>query len=479
VNSEPVGADSTYSNSEAVVIIDSLDVFNSDPPIIIDGLEFYELPALFSINAVTGLNAGTQLIVPGTFLTDLSNNFEVSYGLGKMTILKDTLKFFTQATQLKYGETQPEYHVDVSGFKYDDNFGSVIKSLNYSLKDAAGSIKPGSGTIAAGTYQIIPNVELIATELRPGEPVNYVPEFSYGTLTVDQVPLTVKADDKIILAGEVPLYSSTLTGLVNGDTPSSGPNYVSTPPYTNQPGIYTITPSGIEFEVPGNYDITYQNGLLYVNPSDNSAKAIRPILRCVEEVKNDPNYSFIAHFEYQNDNATAVFIPIGPENNLISQSSYSGAQPQLFLPGGGSFDILFKGDKLIWSVTSYDKGKKTSVASEASSTSTRCKKGGGNKGGRESLQVEPEEEIIPEAPLVGYPNPVKETVSIMFPESDGDLKGPETMVMDQIGRSYPVNSEWDQNKNILTIDFSSLQKGMYIIRVSLPENIKVVKVFKD
>jgi hypothetical protein len=255
---------------------------------------------------------------------------------------------------------------------------------------------------------------------------------------------------------------------------------LTAPTYTNQPGIYTITPSDIQFEVPGNYNADYQNGLLYVNPSDNSSKAIRPILRCVEEVKNNPNYSFVAHFEYQNDNATAVYIPIGPDNNLIGESSYAGIQPQLFLPGGGAFDILFKGDKLTWSVTSFDKGKKTSIASIASSTSTRCKKGGGNKGGRESLQVEPEEEeTTPEEPLVGYPNPVKETVSIAFPERNEVSKAPDIMVLDQVGRSYSVSSEWDKTENTVTIDFSSLHKGMYIIRVSLPEKIKVVKVFKD
>ena len=79
VNSETVGADTATSNSGVVVIIDSLDIFNDDPPIVENGIEYYQLPELFSINMVTGITAGTHFIVPGAFLTDLSNNFDVSY----------------------------------------------------------------------------------------------------------------------------------------------------------------------------------------------------------------------------------------------------------------------------------------------------------------------------------------------------------------------------------------------------------------
>jgi hypothetical protein len=134
VNSQNVGADSVDSNRGAVIIIDSLDIFNNDIPIIQNGIEYYQLPALFAINTVTGLTAGTHFIIPGTFLTELSNNFDVSYGLGTLTIRKDTLTVATGNFEIIYGTAQPAYTSVTSGFKYDDTAGSVIKSIKYSLK---------------------------------------------------------------------------------------------------------------------------------------------------------------------------------------------------------------------------------------------------------------------------------------------------------------------------------------------------------
>lgn len=288
----------------------------------------------------------------------------------------------------------------------------------------------------------------------------------------------MKANDIVILAGETPQYTSTITGLINGDVPSSGPDYSTSPTYSGEPGLYTITPSNLQFNFPGNYEIAYLDGVLYVNPNDNLAKAIRPILRCVEEVKNNPDFTLRARFEYQNDNATAVFIPIGPENNIVAEGSYSGGQPELFLPGGGAFDILFNGEKLTWTVISYEKGKKTSVGSTASSTSTRCKKGGGNSAGREDIE---EENLVvtEEVPLIGYPNPAKESVSIALYDASREPSTDEIVVADHIGRTYLMNTSWVEETKVLTLDFSTLQKGLYIIKIRLAEDVKILKVFKE
>ncbi len=64
-----------------------------------------------------------------------------------------------------------------------------MKSITFNLKDANGNIKPGTGIVPAGSYQIIPSVVLLPTELQPGDPVNYVVKVSYGTLTVKKARL--------------------------------------------------------------------------------------------------------------------------------------------------------------------------------------------------------------------------------------------------------------------------------------------------
>jgi hypothetical protein len=214
VNSETVGADSVSSNSDVVVIVDSLDVFNSDPPIIEDGVEYYELPELFSITMVTGTTAGSHYMVPGAFLTELSSNFDVSYGIGTLIILKDTLTVISHDAEMVYGEPQPEYSIEVTGFKYVDDIESTIASTSYQLKDGDGNLKESTGPIDAGEYEIIPQVELIATELQPGEPGNYVVEYaSYGNLLVN------KANSNVSVTGGTFTFdgnAKTATGFAYG-----------------------------------------------------------------------------------------------------------------------------------------------------------------------------------------------------------------------------------------------------------------------
>ena len=125
-------------------------------PIIENGIEYYQLPELFSINMVTGITAGTHFIVPGAFLTDLSNNFEVTYKTGNLKIRKDTLTVTAPSAELVYGTPQPTYGVTANGYKYDDIFSTVVESIAFNLKDANGNIKPGTGIVPAGVYQIIP-----------------------------------------------------------------------------------------------------------------------------------------------------------------------------------------------------------------------------------------------------------------------------------------------------------------------------------
>jgi hypothetical protein len=217
------------------------------------------------------------------------------------------------------------------------------------------------------------------------------------------------------------------------------------------------------FAIPGNYDIQYQTGILYVNPKTNLCKAIRPILRCVEEVTGNPNYTFKARFEYVNENATAVCVPIGPENSLVSAKAFSGTQPELFLPGGGSFDVLFTGEKLIWTLTTYDQGKKSSVASSASSSSSRCKKG------NETSML----------PLTAYPNPVDRFTTVYIPDATRAPASSEVVIMDQGGRKYPVTMEWAGDYKTLTFDLLSLSRGFYVINIRMPDGTKQVKLYKN
>jgi hypothetical protein len=167
---------------------------------------------------------------------------------------------------------------------------------------------------------------------------------------------------------------------VNGDQSRiiSGPTY-SVPVYTGNVGAYPIIPTNLRLPNPADYTITYQNGTLYVDPKGNGAKNIKPVLDCVEQLlPNDPSgFSYRAHFHYENPNSTTLFIPIGPNNKITTSGPYSGNPPEIFYPGTGPYLVYFNGQKLNWTVISYNGNQSTSQASEASSTSNKCSSGGG------------------------------------------------------------------------------------------------------
>jgi hypothetical protein len=161
-----------------------------------------------------------------------------------------------------------------------------------------------------------------------------------------------------------------------------------------------------------------------------------------------------------------VYIPIGPDNLLVSAKPFSGTQPELLQPGGGSFEVLFNGDKLTWTLTTYDKGKKTSIASSASSSSSRCKKGNsevpGGRGG-----------------YTPYPNPFDRYTTVVVPDATSAPSTSSIQIVNQWGRKYPVDMEWSAANMTLTFDFYGYPRGYYVISIQRPDGTKMMRVFKN
>ena len=83
---------------------------------------------------------------------------------------------------------------------------------------------------------------------------------------ITKVPLTIKANDRIITYGDEPGdYSAEFTGLVNGETESviSSLHYACSYEQYGNAGVYTVTPQNAQS---ANYDITYESGKLTVEP---------------------------------------------------------------------------------------------------------------------------------------------------------------------------------------------------------------------
>ena len=91
-----------------------------------------------------------------------------------------------------------------------------------------------------------------------------------GTVAQDykitQAPVVVKAADASKNYGEKdPAFSTTVTGLVNGESESLI-KYELTREQGEAKGTYAITPSGAESQ--GNYSVTYENGTFTINAAE-------------------------------------------------------------------------------------------------------------------------------------------------------------------------------------------------------------------
>lgn len=82
----------------------------------------------------------------------------------------------------------------------------------------------------------------------------------YVTLTINKKAVTVKVNDVTITYGEMPVFSYTVTGLVEGETLSGEAGYSGA---GTDAGEYDISVSGITAS--DNYNVTFVTGKLTIN----------------------------------------------------------------------------------------------------------------------------------------------------------------------------------------------------------------------
>ncbi|MCK5105302.1 MAG: hypothetical protein KAR17_20905, partial [Cyclobacteriaceae bacterium] len=149
---------------------DSTDVF-SDIVVIVDTSD-YSISKIYSINLITGLDVttvdSTHYIVPGAFIAPEAQNFDITYGMGNLTILRATLNVTVDDKQIVLGDALPEFTSTNTGYKYEENDTIVFSSITYEPTEYD----------QAGTYAITPSFEF-------RDWINYDPNIIPGTLTVD------------------------------------------------------------------------------------------------------------------------------------------------------------------------------------------------------------------------------------------------------------------------------------------------------
>jgi len=303
-------------------------------------------------------------------------------------------------------------------------------------------------------------------------------------LTVGAIPLTVKADPKVIFKGDpLPTFTSTYTGFINNDISKivSGPDYNLSPTYNNTAGTYRIIPSNLVLQNQDSYTITYVFDTLYVNPSGPNAKNVKPKLECVEPLKKPVNgFSYLAHFSYTNPNSTIVYVPRGSENLITALGPYSGLQPTEFLPGTNYFDIYFDGQKMTWTLITYNGNQKSSSSSDASSSSAKCTSHYVTTVVSSRVAtVSGGPTVVPADALIKfgvYPNPVKDNVTISF--EGANLQQKDIKLYDLPGRLQQVKGFSKMNAGSAVLDLSNLVPGVYILSVQVNNENKTAVIVK-
>jgi hypothetical protein len=177
-------------------------------------------------------------------------NYTVTTHNGALSVTPATLTGTADNKSRLYGETNPVFTVTYTGFVNGETAAIVTGTLVSSATAETNS--------PVGNYPIT-----VSGQSAPNYSINYVA----GTLSVTPAFLLVKADDKSRAYGHTnPVFTATVTGLVNGEATSvlEGTLAFSTGADTNSPiGAYPIAVGGL---ISTNYSITFSNGTLTVTP---------------------------------------------------------------------------------------------------------------------------------------------------------------------------------------------------------------------
>ncbi len=206
------------------------------------------ISATFSARATASSSVGSYPIaLVGLDGTKVFNYEVVSEEDGTLTVTRAPLAVKATDTDRAYGDANPPFEVTYSGFKNGEDERVLGGSLGFHTIATASS--------PVGTYPTEPS------GLTSG---NYEISFTSGTVTVNQAPLTVEADDKERTYGDPnPDFTGTVTGIKNNDNITAG--YASAATSSSSVGKYAIPATLADPDGRlGNYDVTLIDGELTI-----------------------------------------------------------------------------------------------------------------------------------------------------------------------------------------------------------------------
>ena len=201
---------------------------------------------------VTGTitNAGTETnVLDNVMVTrgsaDVTCYYNKVLNNGELTVNRAAVVVAADSKTKIYGDDDPELTWTASGMQHQESVDLLTVSISREPGDNVGQyVITASGEAVQGNYDVI---------------------YKTDTLTITKAALTVTAEDKSKVYGEVdPELTWTVEGLKNGDTRAVLPIAIEREAGNNV-GHYVITPSAVA-EVP-NYAITFVAGDFEITPA--------------------------------------------------------------------------------------------------------------------------------------------------------------------------------------------------------------------
>ncbi|MBI4622431.1 MAG: hypothetical protein HY736_04300 [Verrucomicrobia bacterium] len=227
-------------------------------------------------------------------------DFSIAAGASAKFVQPDALSaILNRVVSRAFGVAIPTLTASFTGFVNGDT-ASAVSGLQLSTATAASGV---------GGYAITP---------AGASAQNYGLTFAPGTLTIDRASLTLTAANAAREVGAVnPVFTSTLNGLVNGDSAAVVSGLVFSTPATaaSVAGDYSIAPLGA---TAANYTLAFVNGTLRVNaPTVTVATTSLPVTTVNQQPALTPELAVILLGD------RLVLIPVGSPNGVLTAAGGS------------------------------------------------------------------------------------------------------------------------------------------------------------
>ena len=235
-------ASQLYGQPNPAFSVSYAGLVNGDTPSVLSGV------LSFTTSATSNSPVGSYpVLVSGLS----SSDYAITYQEGFLSVLPVSLTVTVQSASRLYGQGNPTFTANYSGFVNGDTASSLSGTLVFS-----------TGAILASP---VGNYTVYATGLQAN---NYTISYVNGVLSVNPASLTISVNSASKVYGKSnPSFGITYAGFVNGDTSAvlSGTLTFSTSATAASPvGSYSVQASGL---TGSNYTISFIPGTLTVTPA--------------------------------------------------------------------------------------------------------------------------------------------------------------------------------------------------------------------